>query len=141
MKYLVFTISSFRLALDITKVIEIIIPGAGGSTSPEKIITEKVMKYQDKMIPITNLAETIFNIPPAIPSSFRVVLSELDGKPVGLLVDNADEIISLSDDQIKTTKKYASALKTDFIESKFVEDEKDIYILAPNKILSAIKTV
>ncbi len=139
MKYLVFTISSFRLALDINKVVEILIPGVGGSTSPEKIIAEKSMKYEDKQIPIITLADYLFNIPTDNPEDFRIILCEIDGKILGLLVDNADEIIRLSQDNIMSTEKCSPLIKTDFLDGKFVEDEKEIYIVAPDKILSVVK--
>jgi chemotaxis signal transduction protein len=141
MKYLVFTINSFRLALEINKVVEILIPGAGGTGYPEKIRAEKSIKYQDKQIPIITLADYLFNIPGDGAEDFRVILCELEGKQLGLLVDNADEIIRLSPDQIILTEKCSSLIKTDFLDGKFVEDEKEIYIVAPDKILSALKTV
>ena len=57
MKYLVFTINSFRLALDINKVFEVVIPGLDGNTSSEKMLTEKSMTYQEKQIPIIFFAD------------------------------------------------------------------------------------
>ncbi len=141
MKYLVFTINSFRLALDINKVVEIVIPGVGSSTSPEKILAEKSMKYQDKQIPIIIVADYLFNIPADSSEDFRIILCELDGKLLGLLVDNADEIIRLSQDRIKSTEKCSPLIKTDFLDGKFVEDEKEIYIVATDKILSVVKAV
>jgi len=141
MKYLVFTISSFRLALDINKVVEIIIPGVGGSTSSDKILAEKSMKFQDKQITIITLGDYLFNIPTDSPEGFRIILCEIEGKQLGLLVDNADEIIRLSQDRIISTEKCSPLIKTDILDGKFVEDEKEIYIVAPDKILTAVKAL
>ncbi len=141
MKYLVSTINSCRLALDVNKVREIIIPGLNGNTSPEKILNEKMIAYQDQQIPIIILANFLFSIPSEIPDDFRIIICEINKKTFGLLVDNADEIVRLSQEDIISTDKNSSEIKTDFLDGKFADDDKEIYIVAPDKILSVVEAV
>lgn len=141
MKYLVFRINSFRFALDISKVVEIQIPGVNGNTLAEKMLAEKSMLYQEKQIPIIILADFLFDLPSKNRDDFRIILIETDGKQFGLLVDNADEIVRLSQEDIITTAKSSPELKADFLDGKFVEEDKEIYIVAPDKIISAVKAV
>lgn len=139
MKYLSFTINLCRFALDINQVFEILIPGINGNISPEKMLAEKSMVYQDRQIPIIILADFLFNIPQDNPVDFRIILCEINGKIFGLLVDNADEIVCLSQENIISASKSSPELKTDFLRGKFVEDGKEIFIVEPNKILSAVE--
>lgn len=141
MKYLVSTINSCRLALDVNKVCEIIIPGLNGNTSPEKILNEKKMMYQDQQIPIIILANFLFSIPPETPDDFRIIICEINNKIFGLLFDSADEIVRLSQENIMSTDKNSSEIKTDFLDGKFVDDDKEIYIVAPDKILTIVEAV
>lgn len=139
MKYLIFTINSFRLALDIGKIVEILIPGVNGNTAPEKMLAEKSLTVQNKQIPIITLADLLFNVPPGIPDDFRIILIELNDKLLGLIVDNADEIILIPEENIKSAEKIAPEIKSDIICGKISEEEKDIYIVAPDKILSVVE--
>ncbi len=141
MKYLIVTINSFQLALDIKKVFEIIIPGVDGNTAPEKMLGDKSMIYQDKNIPILFAADSLFNIPSDKPENFRIILCEINNTQFGLLVDNANEIVSISKEDICSVKKYPREIETDILDGKFNDDDNEIYILAPDKILTAVKTV
>jgi len=141
MKYLVFTIDSCRLALEVNKVREIIIPGLNAGTTPEKILSEKKMVFQDRKIPVIILADFLFDIPSNRPERFRIVVCEINDKAIGLLVDSADEIIRLSKENIISTDKSSQKLRTDFLDGKFVDDNREIFIVAPDKILNVIEAV
>ena len=141
MKFLISTINSFRLGIDINNILEVVIPGINSSESPEKILHEKSMVYQDNKITIINTAEMLFNIPPEISNNYRIILCEVKGEIIGLMVDNADEIVRLPGENRLSTEKYTSDLKPDFVEGKYIEDEKEIYIIALQRIVSAVKAL
>ncbi len=141
MKYLVFRIGSFRLALDINNVLEIIIPGLNGNNPPEKLLSEKLMIYNEKQVQILCLADILFNLPVDNSINFRIIIIELNGDRFGLMVDNADEIVLIAPEDINKTKDYPREIQANILEGKYIEEKKEIYILAPDKILSAVKTI
>jgi len=141
MKYLVFTINSIRFAVDIKNIMEIMIPGINGNISAEKMQTEKSILYQDKQVSIIPVSDLLLITPSKIRDDFKIIFCEIKGEVLGLLVDNADEIIRLPEGVAISKEKYRSEINADLIDGMFCEDEKEVYIVSPEKIFSLVKTI
>jgi len=141
MKYLVFTINSIRFAVDIKNIMEIMIPGINGNISAEKMQTEKSILYQDKQVSIIPVSDLLLITPSKIRDDFKIIFCEIKGEVLGLLVDNADEIIRLPEEVAISKEKYRSEINADLIDGMFCEDEKEVYIVSPEKIFSLVKTI
>jgi len=147
MKYLILSLGSYKFAVNIVDITEIVIPGISGNDRPEQILQSRTINIRDNSggskisIPVFDLSEVILFSTGQRRGDFRVIICELNKSRFGLIVDNADEIMRISENEIGSLKSMPEPIKTDFLKGIIEEEERRIFIILPEKIISYVKTV
>jgi len=132
-EFLLFKLSNNELALEVSKIREVIkaphlnkIPG-----SHEFVIG--VINFRGRTIPVIKLDKAL-NIGDSPEKNF-IVITDVDNKQVGLLIDNVDKIISLDDSDIKPIP---SSISKHYLSGILTVNEKIREILNLEKVFESI---
>ena len=136
MKYLIVKLGNNKFAIEMESVVEIIIPGVAGRDNADKIKSTNKMTYRkseaDKegQIPVVNLCGLAQRFPVSNMDNFKVVVCEWEGELIGLIVDNADEILKLTGNEIMTASNITPDVNGEIIYGYAKEDSGNLYIIS-----------
>ena len=145
MKYLIVKLGNNKFAIEMESVVEIIIPGVAGRDNADKIKSTNKMTYRkseaDKegQIPVFNLCGLAQRFPVSNMDNFKVVVCEWEGELIGLIVDNADEILKLTGNEIMTASNITPDVNGEIISGYAKEDSGNLYIISLEAMFSLIR--
>ncbi len=99
-QYLLFRLGSEEYGLPIAKVSSLIRYEPATPIPRAPAIVEGVINLRGRVIPVVNLGRKFFDADFAPTAASRIIVAEGDGGLVGLMVDEANEVMSVMDDAI-----------------------------------------
>lgn len=111
-QYVIFRVGAEEFGLPIAQVSSIIRyePSTPVPRSPEMV--EGVINLRGRVVPVVALSRKLFGTDPATTASTRIVIAESSTGPVGLVVDAANEVASISDDDVRPAPDTALVAET-----------------------------
>lgn len=97
---------------------------------------EGIINYRGNIVPVINLHNKFDINPIVITEDTRIIIFGLDGKQVGLLVDNASQVITINDDDIEEPPSIIMASGQKFIGGLGKTQDSIVIILDLENILS-----
>ncbi|MCI3923710.1 chemotaxis protein CheW [Paenibacillus sp. TRM 82003] len=130
-----------HFGIPITEVYEIIfVPALTGiAKAPETIIG--VINLRGQIIPVVDL-RLIFGKPRSEPSKRqRIVVSQSQGKIMGLLVDEVTEVLRIQENRLEAAPETLVTPYTAYIDAIYKLDERIVVLLKMDRLLNATETV
>jgi purine-binding chemotaxis protein CheW len=133
-QYLCVKIGGRWLGVDATRIVEIVNPTS--STGGGLTFTDdgKMVNYRGKILPTIRLADILLGSATHYDTDQRVLISETGEKMAGLIVDSAEEIIRVPEDQLSLIDPSRSEMNADSLEGVIETEEKSINILSLDKL-------
>lgn len=131
----IFTIGEEEFAVDIMRVVEILMPQKATRLPKTPDFIEGVINLRGQVIPIIDLRKK-FGIESASTTKGRILLARVGGEVVGLLVDSVKEVLVLSKDAVVPPPAAVKGIQTEYFEGVGKSGERLIIILNLDKILS-----
>jgi len=135
-QYVIFKLDTEEYAVDIMHVKEIseYMDCTKVPNSPSYI--KGIINYRGSVVPVINLREK-FDIPVAnITPNSRIIIFVLNGKQVGLLVDDASQVLPIHDEDIEEAPNIIMGLENKFIDGIGKVKNRMVIILNLENILS-----
>lgn len=134
-QYICAKISGYWLGFDIHNILEIVNPGLLGN---KQAILQESMPYHGDSISIVSLSDYLLSNSVKYEASNRILISEINDRKAGLIVDSAEEIIRISPDEINPSIKFPAALNSDILDGIIETEEKQIYIFSIEKLYQLV---
>jgi purine-binding chemotaxis protein CheW len=111
-QYVIFRVGAEEFGLPISQVSSIIRyePATPVPRAPDMV--EGVINLRGRVVPVVALSRKLFGSDPATTSSTRIVIAESETGPVGLVVDAANEVATILDEDIRPTPDTALVAET-----------------------------
>lgn len=135
-QYVIFKLENEEYGVDIMHVQEIseYIKCTDVPNSPDFI--EGIVNYRGNIVPVINLHNK-FNINPiTITEDTRIIIYGLDGKQVGFLVDDASQVLTISDNNIENPPSIITGSEHKFISGIGKVENNMVIILNLENILN-----
>lgn len=135
MEYLVFKSGGATLALDVTKIEELVL---------SRDFSLKDMDYLQRIrrngedIPLYDLCPDLITSNRPIPEKFAIIICSLDHK-TALIADCAVGIIQVNQDEIIVGKHADFEVAQEYLDGVVEQDDKKIHILSPSKLAGLVK--
>lgn len=133
---IIFTVGNEEYGLDVLRVQEII-----RYVTPTKIphapdYVEGVINFRGEVIPTLCLRKR-FGLPARADNDFSVIIViEMNGKTVGLTVDQVSDILNIPSEQIQVTPELSARPETQYLKAMGKLGDRLIMILDLDKIMS-----
>lgn len=135
-QYVIFKLNHEEYAIDIMNVKEIseYIEPTKVPNSPDFV--EGIISYRGHVVPVINLHEK-FNLPSSsITANTRIIIFALNNKQIGLLVDDASQVLTIDDHHIEPAPSIIMSLDTDFIGGIGKVNDRMIIIIDIENLLN-----
>lgn len=123
-------------ALDIMGIREIIRPLPIVEVPRAPVYIDGVITLRKAVIPIVDLRRR-FGVAPGIEPRERIVICAVDGRIVGLLVDEVSEVVTFSREEIRPAPYYMSERDTEFFPAVCRHKGRLLLLINLKKILSS----
>jgi len=128
-QYVIFTLNEESFGLSINYVKEISPYKKSNMLPHTPDFVDGIINYRGQVTPIINLRKK-FQMPEQDPTELtRIILTILDEKQVGLLVDEASQVITLSEDVIDSAPKIMNDNQKEYIQGIAKLEDKMITLL------------
>lgn len=141
-KFAVFTIGGIEFALDIMLIKEIIKPLKITVIPKAPRFIEGVINLRGGIIPIVDLRKR-FGVKAAGAESAkeRVIITRVNGKAIGLIVDSVTDVISLDKKNISPPPEIVKGIKSQFIKGVGKLNDRLILLIDLDTILTASERI
>lgn len=137
-QYLCAGLGGHWLGMEINNILEIINPNAQKESG--YAYDSGKFDYRDKQIPAIRLYEHLVPGKTEYPMDNRIIVCDLNKQIFGVIVDSAEEIIRIPEDQIKPFSGDKLNFKSDILDGIIEQEEKTIHILSVEKLYQLIPT-
>ena len=135
-QYVIFTLNEESFGLSINYVKEISPYKKSNMLPHTPDFVDGIINYRGQVTPIINLRKK-FQMPEQDPTELtRIILTILDEKQVGLLVDEASQVITLSEDVIDSAPKIMNDNQKEYIQGIAKLEDKMITLLDIEMLLN-----
>src|SRR5690554_585746 len=134
-QYVIFKLNNEEYAIDIMNVKEIseYIEPIKVPNSPDFV--EGIINYRDHVVPVINLHEKFDISPCSVTSDTRIIIFALNNKQIGLLVDDASQVLTIDNNHIEPAPSIIMSLDTDFIGGIGKVNDRMVIILDIENLL------
>lgn len=129
-------VGSAFYALDIMGIREIIRPLPIVEVPRAPTYVDGVITLRKAVIPVVDLRRR-FGIEPGVEKRERIIICAIDGRIVGLFVDEVSEVATFARDEIRPAPYYMSGSDSEFFPGVCRHKEKLLLMLDLRKILSS----
>lgn len=134
-QYVIFTLDDEQYGVAISYVKEISEYKKSNKVPHTPLFIEGIIDYRGRVTPIINLRNK-FQLPYQEPNSqTRIIIINLEEKQVGFLVDEASQVITISDDIIDPAPAMGKEIKEEFIHGIAKLEEQLVILLDLKKVL------
>ncbi|UCD18413.1 MAG: chemotaxis protein CheW [Candidatus Zixiibacteriota bacterium] len=137
-QYLCITVGGHNFAIPVSKTIEIVRP-EDGTLRDRAASGDYRHSYQDRQLICVDLSAVLLKNPPRGSADWRLVIAEHDGKRAALLIDSADRIIRVGQEEIASPVEAPEAIHADFVESMLTTESDRIFVISIEKVFDAVK--
>ena len=96
------------------------------------------LNYHDKQIPAIHLSDHLKSEQTAYHTNNRIIVCDLNEQVFGLVVDSAEEIIRIEEQQIKPLSSDETNFKTDILSAIIEQEDRTVHILSVEKLFHLI---
>jgi len=132
-QYLCFKISDYWLGIDVGNVVEIIKPKSNDVLKSDRF------DFEGKKLPVVNLADLLLGEQIKSDTDKRVLISEFDGNKAALIVDSAEEILSVENDESNSLEASSIPLNSEYLDGYLALEERNVYLVSPVKLTQLIE--
>lgn len=132
-QYLCFKISDYWLGIDVGNVVEIIKPKSNDVLKSDRF------DFEGKKLPVVNLADLLLGEQIKSDTDKRVLISEFDGNKAALIVDSAEEILSVENDESNSLETSSIPLNSEYLDGYLAFEERNVYLVSPVKLTQLIE--
>ncbi len=133
-QFLCVKIGGHWLAVDATRIVEIINPASTQSVGTQLKDDGKIIDYHGEILQTIRLADILLGSGSHYDTSQRILISEVGERMAGLIVDSAEEIIRIPKDKLSIIEPVSSDMNIESLEGAIEIDEKVINILSLDKL-------
>jgi len=125
--------------VDISQVQEIIRVGTITAVPNSPSYMEGVINLRGRILPVLNLRKKLSLTPKEITKDSRIVVTEVNGKLLGLLVDSVSHVIKIPSDAVEPAPEEVLEIDTDYITGVCNLDNRLIILLDLERLLKREK--
>ena len=112
----VFKVGSEEFAVDIMLTREVVLMREITPVPETEVYVEGVMNLRGSLVPVLDFRKRLRAFRSTEHSEHRIIITSLDGRTVGLIVDAASEVIRVSSEMIETVPHLISEMGVGYIE-------------------------
>lgn len=117
----------FAIDLGMTREIRSWIPPDPLPNSPESVLG--MLNFRGELVPLINLGERLGFATSDVNERSVVVVAEVDGEPIGLLVDAVSDIVALKEDDTRPPPRGANSDGQSVVKLLLIKEEKLVRVL------------
>ena len=135
-QYVIFKLGREEYGIDIKNVNEISEYAECTKVPNSPSFIEGIINYRGDVVPVINLREK-FEMPHVdTTANTRIIIFEINGKQVGLLVDDASQVLTISDDHIEDAPSIIMSSEDKFISGIGKIENRMVIILDMENLLN-----
>jgi purine-binding chemotaxis protein CheW len=139
-QYLTFQAGDETFAIEILDVKEIIEIEAITKVPMMPVFIAGIINLRGRVVPVVDLSKRLGRRSSIVTKKSCLVLVEVaheeDSQPIGMMVDEVNEILEIGESHTQPPPDFGTDLRTDFIRAMGRVDEKFIILLDVNHVLS-----
>jgi len=130
MQYLVFNAAGHLLAMDVLKIDELVL---SKNFSIKDLDSRQQIKHNDTDYAVYDLSPDLVTTDRPFPEKFTIILCK-PGRPLGLVADNAEEIITVNSDGISSVDNASPSVDKNYLDGIIQQDNRKIHIISFEKL-------
>jgi purine-binding chemotaxis protein CheW len=134
---IVFKVGVEEFAIDILLSKEIVVMGNITPVPETEDYVEGVMNLRGNLVPVIDLKKRLRASNAGSERHNRIIIARLEGKLIGLMVDDASEVLKVSDEAVEPPPDVITELGIDYIAGIVNINGRYITLLELNKALTA----
>ncbi len=134
---IVFKVGVEEFAIDILLSKEIVVMGNITPVPETEDYVEGVMNLRGNLVPVIDLKKRLRANKAGSERHNRIIIARLEGKLIGLIVDEASEVLKVNDEAVEPPPDVIAELGIDYIAGIVNVNGRFITLLDLNKALSA----
>ena len=131
-QYLCFKLRGHILGIEIGHVVEIMKPESKRLSSMTS--ETGTFEYQGKTLTAIHLVDILLGEEVKYDTSNRVLITRFGDNKAGLIVDSAEEILRITDETIHSLDSASTPLNCEFLDGYIASEERNIYLVSPDKL-------
>lgn len=135
-QYVIFKLGNQEFGIDIINVREITVTKESTKVPNLESFIEGVINMRGKIIPVVNLKKRFNLKEEGDVKSSRIIISTLDDRNIGFLVDEASQVITMKNEDVDSPPEILGGIDKNYIVGIGRREEKIIIILDLIAILS-----
>lgn len=139
-QYLCVKLGGRWLGVEAHKVVEIINPHSTGNVGLKIGKDSGSYSYHGQTLPTIHLADVLATGQSTYNTECRLLITDIDGKMAGLVVDSAEEIIRVPEGTLVTAGEALTADDSGNIRGTIETEDKKIDVLSLENIMAMVKT-
>lgn len=132
----VFKVGSEEFAVDIMLTNEVVLMREITPVPETAGYVEGVMNLRGNLVPVLDFRKRLRAVGATTPSDHRIIITKIDGRTAGLIVDSASEVIRVSDDIVEPVPDLISEMGGGYIEGVVKLNDRFITLIDLRKALS-----
>lgn len=131
-----FKVGTEEFAVDIMHTREVVVMQDITPVPETEGYVEGVMNLRGHLVPVLDLRKRLRCFRPAIDRDRRILITVLEGRVVGLIVDGASEVLRVSDDMIEPPPVIISEIGAAYVQGIITVRDRFITLLDLEKVFS-----
>jgi len=132
----VFKVGTEEFAVDIMLTNEVVLMRDITPVPETEGYVEGVMNLRGSLVPVLDFRRRLRARGTTPPDEHRIIITRLDGRIVGLIVDGASEVIRVSDDMVEPVPDLISEIGAGYVEGVIRLNDRFITLIDLRKALS-----
>src|SRR5215216_1319126 len=132
----VFRVGGEEFALDIMDLKEVVVMRAVTPVPETESYVEGVMNLRGNLVPVLDLRKRLRALPHVESSERRIIVSSLEGRLVGLIVDGASEVIRVREEMIEPAPDIILEMGVGYITGVINSESRFITMIDLRKALT-----
>jgi purine-binding chemotaxis protein CheW len=132
----VFKIGTEEFAVDIMLTKEVVLMREITPVPETESYVEGVMNLRGSLVPVLDFRKRLRACTTTEHGDHRIIIADLDGRPAGLIVDGASEVIRVNDDMIEPVPHLMSEIGAGYIDGVVNLKDRFITLIDLRKALS-----
>ncbi|HSB08253.1 MAG TPA: chemotaxis protein CheW [Blastocatellia bacterium] len=132
----VFKVGTEEFAADIMVTKEVVLMREITPVPETERYVEGVMNLRGHLVPVLDLSKRLRAFRPALARDRRIIITNLDGRLAGLIVDGTSEVIRVTDEMIEAVPDLISEIGADYVQGVVNLNGRFITLIDFEKALS-----
>ncbi|PKK83843.1 MAG: hypothetical protein CVT49_06220 [candidate division Zixibacteria bacterium HGW-Zixibacteria-1] len=133
-QFLCFKIRGYWLGINVENVVEIVKPTSLDGTDSPVVVGEDNINYHGAVLPTVHLADLLLGEQVKYDTSKRILVSQLNDLRAGIIVDSAEEILNVENEQIGTPPPGSVPFNSEYLDGYIGFEDRNIYLISTEKL-------